>query len=845
MARGDGRRFLVIHGHFYQPPRENPWTERIDRQEGAAPWHDWNEKIAAECYEPNTVSRRLDGYGRITSLVDNYEHISFNFGPTLFSWIEANHPDLLRRIAEADRASAAANGGHGNAIAQAWGHVIMPLACRRDQETQLRWGVRDFERRFGRSPEGIWLPETAINDTTLELVAAHGFRFVVLSPYQALSIRPLGRGGRWKDVADGSIPTGRAYRCFAGGTRRGPSVDVFFYDAPLATDVSFNHLLRNGDRFADAIDAAYARTGGDLVVVATDGEVYGHHEPFADMALSYLVERAAAERGIEPTNFGRYLDLRETAWEVRLKPGRDGEGTAWSCAHGVGRWQEDCGCSTGSPPGWNQRWRAPLRHGLNRLRDFLGGIFTSEAGDLLADPWRARDEYAGILCYRDADTLAAFVDERAARPLNEAERSRALALLEMQHQAMMMFTSCGWFFNDISGIETVQILRYAARAIELAGERHREHLEALLVDELARARSNVPRAGTGADIYRRARDEARVSEADAVGHYAVLADLFGADAARRLFQYDVTPAGRAERAAGADRLVAGTVELRRSITLEKSRWFYLLLAEDTPGIECRLRPLADGETVDAAAFLAESGPDPLRATLEAFGGRRFLLRHLSEEARLRVLDRIAGRRLEELGAHFADVYEENRDLLRLLQRASIEPPASLHAMARAVFDARLDEALGEWDRSLSPGGLDAIAGIVAEAAECGIPLDLAAAGEAASDLVAGSIGALEAGGGSADTCADLRAFVAAADRIGLVLDDRAIQNVLYPVIERLRGVAGAGGDSPVPADRGSAGPDATSGDAPAAPQPPAASADLLALAERFNFAVDDLRERIG
>ncbi|MBN1885491.1 MAG: DUF3536 domain-containing protein [Candidatus Krumholzibacteriota bacterium] len=826
MERGDGRRFLVIHGHFYQPPRENPWTERIDRQEGAAPWQDWNEKIAAECYEPNTVSRRLDGYGRITSIVDNYRRISFNFGPTLFSWIEANHPDLLRRIAEADRASAEANGGHGNAIAQAWGHVIMPLACRRDQETQLRWGVRDFERRFGRSPEGIWLPETAINDTTLELVAAHGFRFVVLSPYQALSIRPLGRGGRWKEVADGSIPTGRAYRCFAGGTRRGPSVDVFFYDAPLATDVSFNHLLRNGDRFADAVDAAYARTGGDLVVVATDGEVYGHHEPFADMALSYLVEHAAAERGIELVNFGRYLDEHETAWEVRLKPGRDGEGTAWSCSHGVGRWKEDCGCNTGASPGWNQRWRAPLRRGLDRLRDFLGGIFSSEAAGLLADPWQARDEYIDLLLDRSPEHAARFVDERAVRPLNDDERSRALALLEMQRHAMLMFTSCGWFFNDISGIETIQILRYAARAIELAGERHREHLEAVLLDELARAQSNVSRAGTGADVYRRARDGARVGAADVVGHHAILADLFGLNEASRLFNHDILPIDTSAQAVGDDRLVAGTVELRSSITLERSRWAYLLLAESLPSIECRLRLLQDGEETPAAAtILGETAPaagGSPRAALDAFGGRRFLLRHLSAEERLRALRHLTRRRMDVLVERFAGVYEENRDLLRLLHRASIEPPDSLLATSRAVLSSQLAGALASWDRSLSPAGLDTVAAIAGEAADCGIPLDLSPAADRVSELVAETIRSLGDGRGGV---AALRSFLAAGDTIGLVLDDRGIQNALYPLIEEFRerlATASLAGEADL-----------------------AAAADLLAIAERFNFDVDAMRERLG
>jgi alpha-amylase/alpha-mannosidase (GH57 family) len=414
-------RHLIIHGHFYQPPRENPWTETIERQESAAPYHDWNDRIANECYLPNSLSRRLDDYGRIAKLVNNYEWISFNFGPTLISWLEDHVPEAYARILEADRSSAKRLNGHGNAIAQCYNHSIMPLASRRDQETQIRWGIRDFERRFGRPSEGIWLPETAINAAVLEMLVEFAFRFIVLSPHQALRMRSLDDASHWKDVSKGTIPAGFPYRCFAPGARGKRDsrrfIDVFFYDAPLSTDVSFNHLLRNGDGLADAISLAYPRGGDDLVVVATDGEIYGHHEPFADMALSYLVESAAPRRGLALTNFGAYLDAHEPRFEVELKPGPNGEGTAWSCVHGVDRWKEDCGDSAGGGPGWNQKWRAPLRTGLNNLRDALAAHYEREASKLLADPWKARDEYIGVVENRSRDTAAAFVAAHAAAPL--------------------------------------------------------------------------------------------------------------------------------------------------------------------------------------------------------------------------------------------------------------------------------------------------------------------------------------------------------------------------------------------------------------------------------------------
>ncbi|MDD4858413.1 MAG: DUF3536 domain-containing protein, partial [Candidatus Krumholzibacteria bacterium] len=422
METTPGPRHLIIHGHFYQPPRENPWTEQIERQESAAPYHDWNERIADECYLPNSLSRRLDGMGRITRLINNYEWISFNFGPTLLSWLEDKVPDAYARLLQADRASASRLAGHGNAIAQCYNHVIMPLASKRDQETQIRWGLYDFERRFSRKSEGLWLPETAINGATLEMLIQFGFRFIVLSPHQALRVRPLDGGSPWKDVSKGSIPAGVPYRCFApaGKGKRDAArfIDIFFYDATLSQDVSFNHLLRNGDDLAAAIDLAYPRSGGDLVVSATDGEVYGHHEPFADMALSYLVESAGPRREIAMTNFGAYLAGHEPGSEVELKPGPNGEGTSWSCFHGVGRWKEDCGDSSGGKPGWNQKWRSPLRAGLGTLGETLASLYEKETAGLFKDPWETRNGYIRIIEERTREAAGKFVSGHASRELS-------------------------------------------------------------------------------------------------------------------------------------------------------------------------------------------------------------------------------------------------------------------------------------------------------------------------------------------------------------------------------------------------------------------------------------------
>ena len=484
-------RHLIIHGHFYQPPRENPWTETIERQESAAPYHDWNDRIANECYLPNALSRRLDDYGRITKLVNNYEWISFNFGPTLISWLEDNVPEVYARILEADRASAKRLNGHGNAIAQCYNHAIMPLASRRDQETQIRWGVRDFERRFGRPSEGIWLPETAIN--AADARDARRLRIPFHHPLAAPGAPRRARSTtapHWKDVSKGTIRHGIPLSLFRAGRQGKARLEtlrrrLLLRRAPSrrtsASTTCSGTATASPTRSLSRTRAA----GDDLVVVATDGEVYGHHEPFADMALSYLIESAAPRRGLAMTNFGAYLAAHEPRFEVELKPGPNGEGTAWSCVHGVGRWKEDCGDSAGGQPAWNQKWRAPLRAGLNSLRDALAAQFEKEASKLFADPWKARDEYIGVIENRTPRRGGGLRRRsRCAAPLSGAEISRALSLLESQRNAQLMFTSCGWFFSDISGIETVQIMRYAARAIELAGTEHWLALEKKLLGDL-------------------------------------------------------------------------------------------------------------------------------------------------------------------------------------------------------------------------------------------------------------------------------------------------------------------------------------------------------------------------
>ena len=457
---------LIIHGHFYQPPRENPWTGEVPTEPSAAPYHDWNERIHAECYAPNVI---------------NYPQISFNFGPTLLSWLESHHKDTYQKIVDADKLSVAARGGHGNAIAQAYGHAILPLCNERDRLTQILWGLADFRFRFGREAEAIWLPETAANDDVLGLLIDQGLRYVILSP----------------DQAQGKIETSQPYvfRHPDGSTR---SLAVFFYNGPLARAIAFEKALTSSRGLVDQF--IRAAQSGDLVNVATDGETYGHHFKFGDLCLAHALEVEAKQAGFWITNYAEYLDRHPPVLEVGIENGPEGEGSSWSCVHGVGRWTRDCGCHTGGEPGWNQSWRAPLRAALNFLRDDAAIKFESVGSELLRDPWAARNDYVEVLLDPQR-ARAGFLARHAFRDVDEA---RVWKLLEMQRSALLMFASCGWFFSDLAGIETIQLMRYAAHVMDLQSELRLDPPEKKFLELMSEAKSNQPEKGTGADLFLKA-----------------------------------------------------------------------------------------------------------------------------------------------------------------------------------------------------------------------------------------------------------------------------------------------------------------------------------------------------
>ncbi|HKQ61302.1 MAG TPA: DUF3536 domain-containing protein, partial [Candidatus Polarisedimenticolaceae bacterium] len=506
-------RWVCLHGHFYQPPRENPWLEAIELQDSARPYHDWNERVTAECYAPNASARILDGAGRIARIVNNYARISFNFGPTLLSWLAAHDAPTYGAILAADRASRERFGGHGSALAQAYGHAILPLCNERDRETQVRWGVRDFEWRFGRKPEGMWLPETAVDLATLETLARAGLRFTLLSPTQAARTRPLG-ATEWQDVAGGRVDPRRPYRV---ALPSGAEIVVFFYDGAIAHAIAFGGLLASGEELVRRLLASPA----GLVHVATDGETYGHHHRFGEMALAWALDDLETQRRARLTNYGEFLERHPPTHEVEIR-----ERTAWSCAHGLGRWSRDCGCAVDPASGFTQAWRAPLREALDGLRDALAPRWETTAARWLTDPWAARDAYVDRLLDPSPSATDAFLARWGRGALAPAERTTVLELLELQRHALLMYTSCGWFFDELSGLEPTQVLQYATRTIELAEKLWNEPFEPAFVERLARAPSNIAEYGDGRGVWERRVRPARAGLAQ-IGANATAGLLFG------------------------------------------------------------------------------------------------------------------------------------------------------------------------------------------------------------------------------------------------------------------------------------------------------------------------------
>jgi len=691
--------YITVHGHFYQPPRENPYLGAIERQPSASPFHDWNERVHHECYRPNAFARILNDRGELINIVNNFEYLSFNVGPTLMSWLETHDPETYQRIIDADRASCGRLNGHGNAIAQVYNHIIMPLANERDKRTQIRWGKEDFQSRFGRDPEGMWLAETAVDYPTLEVLIAEGIKFIILAPSQVQRCRPLPKSGQsvmqWTEVGGGQINPSRPYRCFLpGGDLNRDYIDIFFYDGPISRDMGFNDVLASSEHFADRVGQAVRgdHRQSQLISVATDGETFGHHKGGAEKALAYAVSVEFPKRGWTVTNYAHYLNLYPPEWEVELKPV-----TAWSCSHGVSRWTDDCGCGGGGV--WHQQWRRPLRETLDWLRDRLTEVYETSGKPLLTDLWQARDEYIHVMRDRRADNIRAFLDRHQTRVLTDDEQITILRLLEMQHHALLMYTSCGWFFEELSRPEGVQILRYASRAIDLAEAVSGIQLESEFVQRLKAAPSNVERFQNGAEVYRQLVRPSHISMEQVVAHYAI-GSLFQSYATdQKIYCYRASQLDYQLQRIGPLTLAIGQLQLTSEITHESKHLIFGVVHLGGWDIHCCVTAFAgrlayvkvQEQLFDA---LQQGNVAQIILTMEAvLGDRTFTLQDLFAEERHRIMDMLSDETLSSLNQLYTQVYRENYSVLMAFHRDQLTPPRELQVAAEIAIGHKITEAL--------------------------------------------------------------------------------------------------------------------------------------------------------
>ena len=720
--------FLAIHGHFYQPPRENPWLEAIELQDSALPFHDWNERINKECYNPNSVSKIVDSRNRILDMVNNYEHISFNFGPTLLSWMEKFAPLTYERIIKADIESISEHNGHGNAIAQVYNHMIMPLANEHDKDTQIKWGIKDFEYRFGRKPEGMWLAETAVDDDTLRLLEANGIKFTILSPYQALKIRKEG-AKEWQDVSWGNVDPARSYR-YNIKSAPGKYIDLFFYDGAISRSVAFDELLKDGNKFIKRLKEGISdlRDYPQLVNIATDGESYGHHTKFGDMALAYVLQIKAKDAGFSITNYAEYLDKYRSDYEADIK-----QASSWSCFHGVGRWKEDCGCSTGGHPGWNQKWRKPLREALDYLRDEMVKIFEQEGPKYFnKDIWEVRNNYISVILDRSSRIISKFQQENFKADLSDIQKVRAMELLEIQRQAMLMYTSCGWFFSEISGIETVQIMKYAARAMQLAANFSKNDYEKRFLEILSEAKSNIAEYGTGKDIFERFVKPSIVTMKQVASLWAISSLYQDFDDEENVYCYKVIRHDYQKVEKGNSSFVTGCIEVQSRITQQKSNLIFALIQYTDGDFHCAIKEYSEDIEFNTIknnltkTFLLDPITEIIRALDEYFGKEYFTLKDIFIEERRKILQILLKDKLDKFARTYEEMYDEGKSSIYHMQNLGLTIPDEFKISAGYALSRKFNDLIIHSGGFVDPAITQQAMDINYEAKRMGIKLDKAA-----------------------------------------------------------------------------------------------------------------------
>lgn len=719
------KNYLTIHGHFYQPPRENPWLEAIELQDSALPCHDWNERVNAECYNPNSVSKIVDNRNRILDVVNNYERMSFNFGPTLLSWMQEHSPLAYDRVIKADIKSVIEHGGHGNAIAQVYNHMIMPLANEHDKQTQVKWGIKDFTYRFGRQPEGMWLAETAVDDDTLRVLVENGIKFTILSPYQAQRVKRIPESN-WQDVSWGNIDPARSYRYYIKSAP-GKFIDLFFYDGAISKSVAFDELLKDGNKFIRRLKEGVSagRDFNQLVNIATDGESYGHHTKFGDMALAYVLKIKAEDEGFVLTNYGEYLENFRSDWEVEIK-----QASSWSCFHGVGRWKEDCGCSTGGQPGWNQKWRKPLREALDYLRDELSNLFENEGKNYFKyDCWDVRNKYIDVVLNRAERTIKKFQSENFLEGLSDEEKVKGMELLEIQRQAMLMYTSCGWFFSEISGIETTQIMKYAARAMQLAAHFSNKNIESKFLDILSNAQSNFKEYGNGKDIYERFVKPSVVTTKQIASLWAISSLYQDFNDEEDVYCYKIKKNSYKKVEKGNANLVIGNIEISSKVTLEKSNLVFALMQYQGGDFHCAIKEFSTESEYTRIQkelvknFLINPITEIIRAIDEYFGKEYFTLKDIFIEERRKILQILLQDKMDKFAQTYEDLYNEGKTSIYQMQSLGLSVPDEFKLAAGYALAREFNNLMNESKSYLDPDIIQKAADISFEAKKFGVTID--------------------------------------------------------------------------------------------------------------------------
>ncbi|WP_029036210.1 DUF3536 domain-containing protein [Salinimicrobium xinjiangense] len=685
------KKYICVHGHFYQPPRENPWLNKVEMQESAYPYHDWNHRINAECYVRNSASRILGDEGKIQAIMNNYAWMSFNIGPTLLAWMENETPETYEAILEADKQSMETFSGHGAALAQAFNHLIMPLANERDQETQVIWGIEDFRTRYGREPEGMWLGETAVNTSVLEMLAKHGIKFTILSPYQAKRVRKIGTT-EWQDATDAKVNTRRAYTCKLPS---GNEISLFFYDGPASQAVAFEGLLNNGEGFADRLRGQLKNNDDlELVNIATDGESYGHHHKLGEMALSYCLHSLEQDDNINLTIYGEFLEKFPPEYEAEIL-----ENTSWSCYHGVERWRSDCGCNTGGNGDWNQKWREPLRQTFDDVREKLIVLYEEQMEPYTSNPWGVRNKYIQVILNREQTNVKNFLTENFGNELSEEDEVNLLKLLEMQYHAMLMYTSCGWFFDEVTGIESMQDIFYATRAIQLAEEISGDKYEPEFVESLKDIPSNIPEYGNAYKAYEM---HVKPMELDMIrvgAHYAISSVFEEFPEEVTLYNFSATSKASHYYEAGKQRLIIARTEFRSDITWEKVDISYAVLYMGDHHIFGGVRQYISSEALEdlhsrMSTFFEKGNIYEIFNLMDThFGNHNYSFWHLFRDEQHLIMKQVMENNLTGAEGAMQQLYDNTYPLLKTFQEINMRVPSRLKLPVEMAVNNRLVKEL--------------------------------------------------------------------------------------------------------------------------------------------------------